>query len=240
MTDTLIEQIEAFLEGRITRADLEQEAESMGIKDLEAEIQWVKDTQLAVEVDGLRDQLTHLLKEDSQPATRSRMRVLRPLLAVAASVAVLILGYWAWNQQSDGDLYAQYEYIDPGLPVLMSQSDQHQLYDALTYYGEGQYSVAAEKLESLQSQGMKSDTLSYFLGASRLYAGAAEAAAEPLEQVAAMEGSSYQEKAEWLLVLQALQRKDLASANRRASDIASSDGHAFQVQAEQLLKDLEE
>jgi hypothetical protein len=240
MTDTLIEQIEAFLEGRITRADLEQEAESMGIKDLEAEIQWVKDTQLAVEVDGLRDQLTHLLKEDSQPATRSRMRVLRPLLAVAASVAVLILGYWAWNQQSDGDLYAQYEYIDPGLPVLMSQSDQHQLYDALTYYGEGQYSVAAEKLESLQSQGMKSDTLSYFLGASRLYAGAAEAAAEPLEQVTAMEGSSYQEKAEWLLVLQALQRKDLASANRRASDIASSDGHAFQVQAEQLLKDLEE
>jgi hypothetical protein len=240
MTDTLIEQIEAFLEGRITRADLEQEAESMGIKDLEAEIQWVKDTQLAVEVDGLRDQLTHLLKEDSQPATRSRMRVLRPLLAVAASVAVLILGYWAWNQQSDGDLYAQYEYIDPGLPVLMSQSDQHQLYDALTYYGEGQYSVAAEKLESLQSQGMKSDTLSYFLGASRLYAGAAEAAAEPLEQVTAIEGSSYQEKAEWLLVLQALQRKDLASANRRASDIASSDGHAFQVQAEQLLKDLEE
>ena len=239
MNATFIEQIEAYLEGAITKAELEAQAKAAGISNLDQEIQWFQDSQTAVEAAGLRDQLKEVLPQaPTQTAKVRQLRPMRTIMAIAASVLVLVVAYVAFFQTNDTDLYAQYEFVDPGLPVLMSQSDQYELYDALTYFGEADYQVAAEKLRGLQAQ-MDNDTLHYYLGASELYLGNTEAAQQSLEPVLKNETSSFYPQAQWLSVLTALKAKNYDLAKTRLEPVLGDEDHPFQAQAKALAQELE-
>lgn len=241
MNELLIENIEAFLEGEISREALQKMADDAGIANLEEEIQWVKDSQVAIEAAGLRQQLKDTLpKAGKKEARVVRLRSIRRVLAVAASVLVIVVAYWGLNRGGQSSLYANYEYVDPGLPVLMSQSKDHQLYDALSYYSEGDYSVAEEKLLQIQADYPNSDTLSYYLGASQLYQGKTQAAQSALQEVKNFNGSRFQQRADWLLVTAALKEKDLEKAAKLADEILNTSDHEFRDRAQDLLQDLKE
>ncbi len=239
MSAALIAQIEAFLEGRLSKAALQKQAELEGVTNIDEEIQWFQDSQVAIEAAGLRDQLQEAF---SEPVERKGiLRQLGPLrtgFAIAASILLLIVVYWGMNSDSTTSLYATYEYVDPGLPVLMSQSDQHQLYDALSYYSEENYVVAAEKLAQLQDAGMKSDTIRYYLGASLLYQGKAEAAKLALKPVSEDSTSPFHARAQWLLVLSALKEDQLDEAQLLLPSIVDNPAHPFQEKAKQLQLEL--
>lgn len=240
MTAELLEQIEAFLEGKITREELQKEADAEGVENLEMEIEWFRNSRTAVEAAGLRKQLDEILPQPLE--TTAKVRRLRPnrwILAAAASVLLVLAIYWG-QRNSTPDLYAQYEYVDPGLPVLMSQSDDHLLYDALTYYGEENYPVAAEKLQSIREQYAESDTLNYYLGASLLYQGETEQATPYLQQVSAKENSRFRQRAEWLLVLAALRDKETDTAKARLENLLQTPGHEFFEQAQELQNTLQQ
>jgi TolA-binding protein len=240
MNEILIEKIEDFLEGNLSREELQKMADSAGINNLEEEIQWFRDSQVAIEAVGLRNQLQDILpKSEKKEAKVIQFRSIRRILAVAASILVIAVAYWGLNQGGQSDLYASYEYVDPGLPVLMSQSKDHQLYDALTYYGEGNYSVAEEKLRQIQSDYPNSDTLTYYLGASLLYQGKTQAAKPALRQVSTFENSRFQQRADWLLIMTALKEKNLEEANTLVNKIISTPGHEFMERAQNLRKELE-
>jgi len=227
MNTELMEYIEDYLEGRINREELDRKAGEMEeVKDLDEKIQWFRDSQTAIEVAGLRDQLKGVL------------RSIRTVLAAAASVLIIVVAYWGLNRFQQPGLYSKYEYVDPGLPVLMSQSEQHQLYDALTYYGEGNYAVAEEKLSDIQAQFAGNDTLYYYLGASRLYQGKTEAARQTLQQVLQQEDSGFAERAEWLMVLSALKDKNREQAKALVQKILDNPEHEFFERAEQLQEEL--
>ena len=61
MNVDLIEKIEAHLEGHLTKEALAAEFPDISTKELEEQIAWVKDSQMAIEMDGLRTQLRDLL-----------------------------------------------------------------------------------------------------------------------------------------------------------------------------------
>lgn len=236
MKAEVMEQIEAFLAGRIDREQLEAQAREQEVTDLDAEIEWVREAQTAVEAAGLREQLQATLP---RPAT-ARVRRLRPgrrLLAIAATVLILVAaGLWLilGNGPESERLYAEYEYVDPGLPVLMSQSDEYALYDALTFYSEGNYSVAIEKLRALPDTYAGNDTLNYYLGASLLYDGQPEAARAALERVRTDAGAAFAERAQWLRVLAALRDGNRVRAEPILDEIIANPDHAFRAPALRL------
>ena len=241
MNAEIIKQIEAFLEGRISREELEEVADAAGITDLDEEIEWLRNTQMAIEAAALRDQLKNTLATSPKGVIRlKRLRPTRVILAIAASLLLVLLAYWGFNRNPQADLYAKYEYRDPGLPVLMSQTEDYLLYDALTYFGEGNYAVAREKLTGIRSEYLGNDTLEYYLGASLLYLGEPEGAQQSLRQVLATDRSKFRQRAEWLMVLAFLRQHNEAEARIGVAKILETPEHEFFDRAQSLQSEWED
>lgn len=240
MNREYFDQIERFLDGEISRTDLEALFPNVTPVQLEADIATNRNMRTAIEAAGLRDQLTEILPSAAtETAKIRRLFPWKQSLAIAASILVLAIVYFAWPTTEAGGLYAKYEYIDPGLPVLMSQSDDHALYDALSYYSEEDYETAIVKLTGLQAQGVSNDTLTFYLGASYLYQKQAGSAAATLSELADTSGP-FQNQAEWLLVLTALQQEDFDQAQAYLMKVLQSETHPFYNNAQRLLTELKD
>jgi|GEM_PF-1109157 len=238
MNREYFDQIERFLDGEISRTDLETLFPNVAPVQLEADIAANKNMRTAIEAAGLRDQLTEILPKAAAETTTKTTKIRRLIpwkqgLAIAASFLLLALVYLAWPTSEAGSLYAKYEYIDPGLPVLMSQSDDHALYDALSYYSEADYKTAIIKFSGLQAQGISNDTITFYLGASYLYQKRAEYAAETLIQLTEDSGP-FQDQAEWLLVLTALQQEDFDQVQILLRKVLQNTAHPFYNNAQRL------
>lgn len=239
MTAEYFDQIEQFLNGELSKDDLQGLLPDIRPEQLDKDIELLRNMRTAVEAAGLRDQLQNTLsKAETPPAKVRRLSTWKRGLSIAASLLLLLSLYWFWpNSTQEGGLYAKYEYVDPGLPVLMSQSEDYKLYDALSYYGEEDYATAIQKLSALQAEGISNDTISFYLGASQLYQGKIEAARTTLGPLSSI-STPFKERSEWLLVLAALRGNDLAEVRTRVDAILAQESHIFYQQAENLLTDL--
>lgn len=247
MKSEWIEKIETYIQGEISRQALEDYATAEQIEDLEEKISWVRNVGIAIEADGLRTQVKQLLAEDKgQQQTPVETKVFRLtstrwIVGIAASVLLLIGAFWIFTaDRGTNQLYAAYEYIDPGLPVVMSSTDDYELFDALTYYGEENYKVTIEKLIAMQLKGRESDTISYYLGASQLYNGDPRTARKTLEKVVKSSASKFTEKAEWLIVMCALRENNITLAKGQLNRILDHPEHEFYSIAQKLKNELEE
>lgn len=239
MKPELLEKIEAFLDGAITRSQLDEAAGDTKGEVLEEQIQWFRNARTAIEAVGLKEQLKEALPKVQQPEAKvRRLGTARWIMGIAASILVLVVAFWVFNQDSTPALYAEYEYIDPGLPVLMSQSEEHLLYDAFTYYGEGNYSASAEKFRLLLEEYNGSDTVSFYLAASLLYEGQSQEARTVFEELLKNPESEYYQRTEWMLVLTALRDDKQEEASSMLSPILQQASHPFFDQATALEADL--
>ncbi len=246
MKAEMIHKIEDYLLGDVSYTELESYASSAGVADLDEKIEWVKNAGIAIEADGLRNQIKQLLsKEEGAVAPKRKARVIsmkpaRWIMGIAASALILIAGYWAFFSLSGlNDTYAAYEYVDPGLPVVMSHSDNYELYDALSYYSEENYKVTIEKLTDLQSNNISSDTISFYLGASQLYEGDPKSASVELQKIFIYPASIFQKRAEWLLIMCALRQDNIEAARSQIITLISNTDHPFYVKALALKEELE-
>ena len=107
----------------------------------------------------------------------------------------------------------------------------------MTYFGEGDYAKAEEKLMALQPS---NDTITYFLAASQLYQGKTELVDAALQPLANDQTSGFSQKAAWLRVLTALKIKDQAKARQLLVPILADANHDFYDKALELQKDLSE
>lgn len=243
MNREYFDQIEQFLDGDISRADLEALFPNVAVAQLEADIATNKNMRTAIGAAGLRDQLNDILPKAAVNTTAETTKIRRLIpwkqgLAVAASILLLAIVYFAWPTSEAGGLYAKYEYIDPGLPVLMSQSDDHALYDALSYYSEEDYESTIVKLSDLQAQGISNDTITFYLGVSYLYQEQAGSAAEALSGLADASGP-FQDRAEWLMVLTALQQENFDQVQSLLTKVLQDEAHPFYNNAQRLQDELE-
>ncbi len=241
MTTELLEYIEEYLEGKISRTTLEQKAaEQEEDIDLDAEIEWLTNSQIAVEASGLREQIKEIFPKPQQQGARViNFRSRTGIIAVAASVLLLVVGYFGLFYNPEPSLYAQFEYVDPGIPVLMSQTDEYELYDAMSYYSEEDYATAEDKLRALTQTNTQNDTLFYYLGASQLYQSKLKSAIENLDIVSKNTDSEYQEKAEWLKTLAHLKEGNNQEVEQMLRIILEKENHEFALQARDLKNELE-
>ncbi len=268
MNPDLLEKIEDFLEHRISKAELENYATENDVQDLDEKIAWFKDSILAIEADGMRNQLQDLFSKESiridpninttqKPALETLQNVhdgedktivrkinskqpIKWLMGIAATLLLFAVGSYLFSSlnQSDQNRYAEYEYIDPGLPITMSQSDNYELYDALTYYGEENYETAEAKLKKLHSNNPTNDTLSYYLGASQLYQGKTETAKTNFIKVEKNKNSVFNDKAEWLLLVCYLNENNSEKIKESLNKILAQKNHEFKERAEKLKSEL--
>lgn len=239
MNADFFEQMEAYLDGELSKAELEAAARAAGIDDLDAELAWLRQTRLAIEAEGLKKKLHQQFSAGEK--RQARVRPLWPRWAAAAA-AVLVLavaGWWWFGRSEIPDLYAKYEFVDPGIPVLMSDTQNYELQNALSYYSEEDYAGAITQLTALRSDLPANDTLTYYLGASYLYTGQTEAAAPLLDKIAGEADSQFTLRAQWLQVLLALRSDEQATAADLARPIADSPQHPFSGEAQRLLTDLD-
>jgi hypothetical protein len=244
MKTELIEKIEEYIQGHLSYAELSAFAAFENVDDLDEKIEWLKNIKTAVGVDGLRTQLQQLLSEDKKTErSKSRTIIMKPArwaIGIAASVLIVVVGYWSMMQHNGKNSdWKNFSFIDPGLPVTMSQTDNYALYDALTYYGEENYKTTIEKLEELQLLGITSDTISYYLGASQYYNGEYQQAASTLLEIADNESSYFQDRAQWLLVFCDLEREQFSEAKIKLQTILNDADHMFYEKAEKLNKTLQ-
>ena len=240
MNQEFLENIEAYLEGNLDRETLETLAKDAGIKNLEEEIQWVKDVQLAVNAHALRDQLNIALPKNEVKSTpTAKVRSFRIVWAAAAAIAVIIIGYFGFFRSDSGDLYAQYKIQEPGIPVVMGETDQYELQQAFTYYGEDNFEEAISRFEALDNKKVGSDTVQYYLGLSLLYNDEAKEAIPYFEKVGEDQNSVFNQKADWFTVLSYLQIGDYDQANASLKPVLDNANHAFYEEALSLKQALE-
>lgn len=121
---------------------------------------------------------------------------------VAASIALLIGlgGLWLFNLQNQ-NLFDEYFTADPGLPTVMSNSDDYKFYEAMVDYKRKGYNRAIEKWEMLLVQKPQNDTLNYFLGSAYLANKQEETSVMFLKKVASNKNSVFYSEANFYLGL---------------------------------------
>jgi len=240
MNPTSFEHIEAYLDGNITKQELEAQLTPDQLATLEEDIEWLKNSRIAVQAEGLRQQLKETLPKAKNKETKvvSFYSNKRQLYWIAASLVVLFVAFWGVYINDQSSLYEKHLYKDPGLPVLMSQSEQYQLYDAMSFYSEGNYVVAAQKLKTLQEETGATDTTNYYLGASLLYQDKPNEAIPYLNEVSEA-NSAFKQKSEWLLLLAYIKDEQLEEAKASLSNILSNEQHLFYKEAQELSQELD-
>jgi hypothetical protein len=237
--------IESYLSGEIDRKQLEDFAIQNGILDLDAEIEWMKNVRLAIEAEGLAHQLKEVLPKTSTKGTIIKMhepskKGRYSALAIAASVVLLLGLLFILKPNNTQKLYSKYEFVDPGLPVLMSQTHQYEIYDALSYYSEQNYEVTIAKLSeiNLKNSGVYNDTIQYYLGAAQLYNGNVSESMLAFSVVTENDASIFNERAEWLYLLAHLKNGDITKTKLLLEPIVQNAQHSFYEQAIALLSEV--
>ncbi|MGB6036865.1 MAG: hypothetical protein WBG42_11405, partial [Cryomorphaceae bacterium] len=128
--------------------------------------------------------------------------------SIAASIAVLIgFSFWYFNlEDSPSELYAEYGYTDPGLPVPMSATDSYDFYDAMVDYKTEDYQTAINKWIILLEAEPQNDTLNYYIGASYFNMDAFDQAEPYLNKILNSTASKFVYKAQYMLFLADLKR----------------------------------
>ncbi|WP_020532962.1 tetratricopeptide repeat protein [Flexithrix dorotheae] len=245
MNPQLIEKIEAYLDGGLTREQLESQVSEEERPTLDEEIAWLRKSKLAVEAIGLRQQLQDTLSDTSSHQQETKVISIKPERSnrswywAAASLTLAVAAFIGLYFNSQPNLYEAHLYQDPGLPILMSQSEKYELYDAMSYFSEGNYEMAVEKFRALEEASGSTDTITYYLGTSLLYQENTTEAFAYLSKIQNTTASSFKEKADWLLVLAYLKNEQPDQVKLGLKDILSDSKHAFYSQAQKLSQEIE-
>lgn len=90
-------------------------------------------------------------------------------MSIAASIVLLIGGFWFFNKtKSNEALFNTYYIEDRGLETNMGETNQYAFDDAMVDYKHGKYKKAIEKWTVLLKNKPENDTLNYFLGVAYL------------------------------------------------------------------------
>jgi tetratricopeptide (TPR) repeat protein len=207
------DRIERFILGTLSAVEQQKfKKELESNPDLQKALDQQKQLINAVEAEGLKadlDSIHHELYESTSSKNS------RPLyFSIAASVAVLIgFSFWYFGQRdSQAELYAQYSYTDPGLPVPMSATDSYDFYDAMVDYKTEDYQVAIGKWEILLEEEPLNDTLNYYIGASYFNMDAFDQAKPYLDKILNSPKSNFVYKAQYMLFLAEVRRGNTEEA----------------------------
>lgn len=206
-----LETIERYYNGLMTKEEkfafeeaLQQDAM------LKQEVEDIKTLLFSIEKQSLKEKINEFHADlPIQLETETSISKLRFLnfRNIAAAVILFAVGsFWFFNASSNEKIYDSYFKPDPGLPTMMSTSDDYTFYDAMVNYKQGDYKTAISKWEKLEKLSPNNDTLIYFLGVAHLANKHIDEALPYLEKSSGTTTSVFVEDANYYLALAYLKK----------------------------------
>lgn len=190
-----------------------------------------------VELENARRLLDQVMTPQPREVIRPLWQRAAPYLAVAASVVLLITGWYLLRPPRHERLYAAHFEAAPGLPTTLGLSDDPTFEEGMIAYKQQQYEQALTRWQPLFAQGEASDTLQFYLGVAQLGRGAPKEAEALLQAVAKQPHSPYHSDARWYLALAYLRQGKQAEAQERLQALAASG--TYGEQSRTLLRKIE-
>ncbi|WP_418638281.1 tetratricopeptide repeat protein [Winogradskyella sp.] len=175
ITQEEFEKIEAYLNNQLSSAELVAFEKSLKTDtDFKTKVDDIKTVLLGIETQALKEQLNVFHDEIAKTPSNTQAKNTKihtinwKRLLVAAALIIAAGSIWILKDNSNEHLYVKYFSPDPGLPTMMSSTDNYAFYDAMVNYKQGDYKTAISKWETLQKTKPNNDTLSYFIGVAYL------------------------------------------------------------------------
>ncbi len=235
---TRLERIDRYLSGQMSpeerRAfEAELAADESLAQELEAQREMWRFLQRRHEREARRKQLQAIGEEFFQQPARvvpMRTRVLR-WAAVAAAVAVLLVGYWLMRPS----LYEQFAQHPPLALVEKSGAATDDLAAAERAFNGGDYAKAAPILERWLQRHPDDDLVRIYLGIARMEMNQLEEARNLFQNLRTND-PALRDFAQWNLALSYLKEGDTEACRQALHNL--SDGSAYAEQARRLLERL--
>ena len=247
-TEELYEQIEQYLEGHLDAEALEsfekRLKEDVSLKEEVAKHRLVhgameKSKKLVFwqKIQTIGDEVVTEYKEEQ--ARHMKTRRLRPYLAYAAVMTLLICGAWLfWNTTSSASDILFESYFEPFPTVDITRGGQEKrLEKSIHAYRNQNYEKVVQELPIYVKQHPEKTALSLYLVSSYLALGQGQKAIEVLGTPAA--GVPNYEHQLWYLALAYLQKSDNQNTKKVLKRIIAYKG-THEKQAKELLDQLEE
>ncbi|MBK9543278.1 MAG: hypothetical protein IPO49_13375 [Bacteroidetes bacterium] len=168
-----IEEIERFFEGLMSEEERTAfEARLLLDNELQEDLELYKkvvESMHSLSGNDLRKKM-NILDLEMGAANKPRYpnrsnRGYKSYLAIAATlVFILLSSYFVFFHSSIDSRIAQYEIPEPGLPVLMGESNQRNLDEVMNAYKLGKFELAQTLLSTMLRSDSDNDTLNYFSG----------------------------------------------------------------------------
>lgn len=145
-------------------------------------------------------------------------------LAVAASITLIIGGYWLFQPLGTEDLYAKYFIADPGLPTVMGDvGSTYEFNDAMVDYKMKNYDTAIEKWKTLLEKHPESDTLNYYLGMAYLNKGQDQKSLSFLKKKSVAGSTVFKNGAQWYEALILIKKDEVQQAKQLLEKLPESE-----------------
>jgi len=205
------ERIEAYLDQRMDRE--ERVAFEIKIKaepELAEEVRLQSTLRDSIASGAFQDNLDEIHAELFPNQVTNKAPGGVSLWKIAAGVAFILgIGALFYTSESAHEkLYADYATTDPGLPVTMGVTDEYTFSDGMVSYKEGNYRVALKTWESITSNDIASDKLSYYKACAHFNLEEYEQALPYLTSLVNDPQSDFHDKAVWYACLSYLQLQD--------------------------------
>lgn len=158
----------------------------------EAEVQDYLALMEGIETAALKAQLDDYHQGISKETNNLKLNFKRLSIAAAVILGVTILAFLLLKPSEPEVLFAKYFEPDPGLPTLMSQTNdqEYQFQNGMVAYKQGDYDKALNNWEKLEDKNTN-DTIGYFIGVAKLADGDDEGAITYLLPLAEKESQSF-------------------------------------------------
>jgi len=202
MNEDLSHRIDDYLLGDLTPKEQAAFEQEMAQDDtLRQAVEEQRRLIEGIELENARRLLDEVMTSEPRSVIKPLWQRAAPYLAVAASVLLLIAGWYSLRPPRHERLYAANFEAAPGLPTTLGLSDDPAFAEGMIAYKQQQYEQALLRWQPLLTRGEVSDTLQFYLGVAHLGRGAPEPAEPLLRQVAEQSDSPFQPDAQWYLAL---------------------------------------
>lgn len=245
MDEQLFSQIEDYLQNRMTSEQrLAFEKQMKNDPQLQKEVNKQLELINAIETEAMKERLDQLHEvhfgDKRATVRRPLLRRLRPL-AVAASIALLLLAsWWALRTTStqEDQLFTQYYETPQGLPTLLGIGSNQLFNEGMTDYKLGDFSTAQRQWLPLLQQNPSNDTLLFYLGISYLETDQTDSAVALFEEIIEQNDPQFRQQALWYLALGLIKNGRADEANVHLKALLQSDS-SFKERAQYILDRLE-
>ncbi|WP_432412504.1 tetratricopeptide repeat protein [Rasiella sp. SM2506] len=135
--------------------------------------------------------------------------------SMAAAIVIAFGIFWFMKDLNTPErVFAKHFKPDPGLPTVMSTTNDYSFYEGMVDYKRKEYGVAITKWKKLLPEKENNDTLDYFLGVAYLAEGNAEKSLEYLEPTQKFSNGIFKEDAPYYKALAKIKLGQIEEATK--------------------------